>query len=343
MTADVPRPAPARSPRAVDGAKVALPGAAAAQRQVYVHASSATTRHAQVGLGSSPRAPPAPPPAPAAGASPSSSLAAPRAETAGAAAPAPAPASAAPAPAAPPPPPAGCALCGGPASAAAGALVPTGPLGDRAAAVHHACALWAPAVYEPAGGGGGYANLEAEWRAAAARRCGRCGAPGAAAGCCHPGCAAAFHLPCARAAEAAGAGLLLDADALELWCPAHAARAAAHGAAADEEDDARDEDFRPGGAPRPRRASALARGHRLARMRGAAAARDAAAAAAAEARAAAGAAAADAAARPRTDWQRRGDLWVKAVPPWWCELKSLHFANKVRGRAAVGWRRFRGG
>lgn len=34
--------------------------------------------------------------------------------------------------------------------------------------------------------------------------------------------------------------------------------------------------------------------------------------------------------RPRTDWQRRGaDTWVKVVPPWWCEQKTVHFANKV--------------
>lgn len=32
--------------------------------------------------------------------------------------------------------------------------------------------------------------------------------------------------------------------------------------------------------------------------------------------------------RPRTDWQRRGDLWVKAVPPWWCEHRTVHFASE---------------
>jgi hypothetical protein len=34
--------------------------------------------------------------------------------------------------------------------------------------------------------------------------------------------------------------------------------------------------------------------------------------------------------RPRTDWQRRGpNSWVKVVPPWWAEQKTIHFANKV--------------
>lgn len=38
----------------------------------------------------------------------------------------------------------------------------------------------------------------------------------------------------------------------------------------------------------------------------------------------------DAVQRPRTDWQRRGtNTWVKVVPPWWCEQKTVHFANKV--------------
>jgi hypothetical protein len=38
----------------------------------------------------------------------------------------------------------------------------------------------------------------------------------------------------------------------------------------------------------------------------------------------------DASQRPRTDWQRRGPSnWVKVVPPWWCEQKTVHFANKV--------------
>ena len=38
----------------------------------------------------------------------------------------------------------------------------------------------------------------------------------------------------------------------------------------------------------------------------------------------------DASQRPRTDWQRRGhSTWVKVVPPWWCEQKTIHFANKV--------------
>lgn len=38
----------------------------------------------------------------------------------------------------------------------------------------------------------------------------------------------------------------------------------------------------------------------------------------------------DGAQRPRTDWQRRGsNTWMKIVPPWWSEQKTVHFANKV--------------
>lgn len=32
--------------------------------------------------------------------------------------------------------------------------------------------------------------------------------------------------------------------------------------------------------------------------------------------------------RPRTDWQKRErNLWVKVVPPWWCEQRTVHFAS----------------
>ena len=33
--------------------------------------------------------------------------------------------------------------------------------------------------------------------------------------------------------------------------------------------------------------------------------------------------------RARTDWQKRDDnTWVKVVPPWWAEHKTVHFASK---------------
>ena len=35
--------------------------------------------------------------------------------------------------------------------------------------------------------------------------------------------------------------------------------------------------------------------------------------------------------RPRTDWQKRDDgTWVKVVPPWWCEHRTVHFASEWR-------------
>jgi len=40
-----------------------------------------------------------------------------------------------------------------------------------------------------------------------------------------------------------------------------------------------------------------------------------------------GLAAAEKVQRPRTDWQRRGEVWVKVVPPWWCEQSTVHFAS----------------
>lgn len=33
--------------------------------------------------------------------------------------------------------------------------------------------------------------------------------------------------------------------------------------------------------------------------------------------------------RPRTDWQKKDEnTWLKVVPPWWCEQRTVHFASK---------------
>lgn len=45
--------------------------------------------------------------------------------------------------------------------------------------------------------------------------------------------------------------------------------------------------------------------------------------------------------RPRTDWQKRDDFtWLKVVPPWWCEHRTVHFASEWYG---VGGEEERGG
>ena len=93
--------------------------------------------------------------------------------------------------------------------------------------------------------------------------------------------------------------MVLEPETFELWCPDHA------------DLDADDKDFSPTFVSRPRRQTA---GSHSRRMR-----------------------ASSDAARPRTDWQRRDDVtWVKVVPPWWCEQKTVHFACEWAGRGA-GW------
>ncbi|KAG7675271.1 hypothetical protein KSW81_002772 [Nannochloris sp. 'desiccata'] len=194
-----------------------------------------------------------------------------------------------------------------------------------------------------------YINLESEWRYSQNRRCLVCNSYGAAVTCTHAGCRAAYHLPCAAVATK----VTLDKSSFELWCPKHAQR---YNATFSEEEEygtgrgasrqhhnhrasgsaagLEDEEFSPGqSGARPRRNAALSRKHRFQRhVDGAttssvSAARDRAAVVAATA--AAAVAVSDRTQRPRTDWQRQGDAWVKVVPPWWCEHRTIHFANKV--------------
>lgn len=186
-----------------------------------------------------------------------------------------------------------------------------------------------------------YLNLESELRQAQHRHCSVCNALGAAVTCTHAGCRAVYHLPCAALAS----NVVLDKGAFELWCPKHAVPDS------DEEESGtpgryrsreyrsnrggEDEDFAPGSSSRPRRHAALSRRHRFqrepgtgsGRSGGPVSSRDRAATAAAAA--AASLAMSDRAQRPRTDWQRQGDAWVKVVPPWWCEHRTVHFASKL--------------
>ncbi len=40
--------------------------------------------------------------------------------------------------------------------------------------------------------------------------------------------------------------------------------------------------------------------------------------------------------RARTDWQKRDEnTWVKVVPPWWAEHKTVHFASECTGWRAL--------
>ncbi|KAL4425853.1 hypothetical protein ABPG75_009869 [Micractinium tetrahymenae] len=187
--------------------------------------------------------------------------------------------------------PPSCCLCGGMGSeAACGALRPV-TLDDQPAAVHHLCALWAPNCYMSQGSST-YVNLEMEVRRARSRTCGACGLPGASLTCSHHGCRCAYHLPCAMGAP----GVVLDSESFETWCPAHSDNDG--GAASDEEYHA---------APTPARPRRQTGGGSTKRARPS-----------------------NEAQRPRTDWQKKDEnTWLKVVPPWWCEQRTVHFATKV--------------
>lgn len=167
--------------------------------------------------------------------------------------------------------------------------------------------------------------MASEWARSQPRRCAACCSFGAAVACTHPGCRVAYHLPCAAEAS----DVVLDKATFELWCPQHAIDGGS------DDDDA---PFTPGRAHlgrkahnefasnslrRPRRYAALTRRHRFQRAPGF---RNPAANSAAVA--ATAVAVSEKVQRPRTDWQRLGDVWVKVVPPWWCEHRTVHFASE---------------
>jgi hypothetical protein len=183
-------------------------------------------------------------------------------------------------------------------------------------------------------------NLESEWRHSQNRRCLVCNSHGAAVTCTYAGCRAAYHLPCAAITRR----VTLNKSSFELWCPKHVQsydhnreedecatgrvasrqyhshRASGSAAGLD------DEEFSPGqSGARPRRNAALSRKHRFQRHVDGAPISSASVVAAT---AAAAVAVSDRTQRPRTDWQRQGDAWVKVVPPWWCEHRTIHFASK---------------
>ena len=245
-----------------------------------------------------------------------------------------------------------CALCRGLGTpTTCGSLVPV-CINGQEAAVHHACAVWAPQVYESEDpvGAKTYNNLESEWTRSQSQSCEACLALGAAICCAQPGCQVSYHLPCA----VHSADVLLDKDTFELWCPMHA-----HLPSDDEqqpflEDEAfaasfhkivqrknsrtgktaeEDEDFCP--YRRPRRNAAASRRHRFQRVNRSSTPAGAGAGAGAQQvkrhttyAPYATSTTDNRVQRPRTDWQRHGHIWVKVVPPWWAEHRTIHFASK---------------
>lgn len=177
-----------------------------------------------------------------------------------------------------------------------------------------------------------YENIGAELVRSQGTRCSCCGDVGASVKCLSSNCSAAWHLPCAIASQE----VILDKASFEGWCMKHAPsqhgsrsrrahssrfgrRARFLGEAEEDESDAL-----LSMTARPRRLTTLSRKNMFARSHGSKfpcqSAADIAAAAVAVS---------DRVQRPRTDWQRHGDLWVKVVPPWWCDQKTVHFASKL--------------
>lgn len=131
-------------------------------------------------------------------------------------------------------------------------------------------------------------------------------------------CRTAFHLACAMGAP----NVLLEQDSFELWCPLHA------------DTDNSDEDY-AFTASRPRRQTG--------RFPRAVHTRMAASPASGVSHTcilfcwpgAGGGSSGKRqrssmeAQRPRTDWQKKdANTWLKVVPPWWCEHRTVHFASE---------------
>jgi hypothetical protein len=192
---------------------------------------------------------------------------------------------------------------------------------------------------------GKYCKLGAEVVRSQNCLCDACGGNGASVRCTHSSCRGTWHLPCAIAAR----NVLLERDSFEAWCPAHArstprqdfggytnTASRSQGGRFHSTDthhqrsfDGGDEDYvEPGSSRRPRRAASLSRKHRFARAQAPRAVSQSAAEIAAAAMAVS-----DRVQRPRTDWQRHGDIWVKVVPPWWCDQRTIHFASE----STRGW------
>jgi hypothetical protein len=176
-----------------------------------------------------------------------------------------------------------------------------------------------------------------------AMKCCKCGLNGAFVKCEYPGCHASYHLPCAHSAT----DVVLQGDLGHLWCPKHTILGklmnmvscikpfrfnrytfdiSTPDIADSDSEEVKcmtknenpvydtDEEFAPGAKSRvskhKSRQEVKVNSKKL--NKGVNRSKD------------------DKCAiyRPRTDWQKRGNnLWVKIVPPWWCEQKTVHFAS----------------
>lgn len=158
--------------------------------------------------------------------------------------------------------------------------------------------------------------------------CGICGKVGASVKCTNSHCHSAWHLPCAIESNY----ISLNKESFEAWCPYHSGRNSRSKA---RESRGRPHvqnthylksyhvDFCVPSPTRPRRYAKQNKKSKTGLYQSSKTSCQSAADIAATA-----VAVSDRVQRPRTDWQRHGELWVKVVPPWWCDQKTIHFASK---------------
>lgn len=151
--------------------------------------------------------------------------------------------------------------------------------------------------------------------------CNSCGSPGASIQCQHGGCGTWHHLHCAHKS----AETVLDMHRRLLVCTRHARpfedgspEKSLSGSLMDDGAHDSDEEFAPG-MERLHKSAMKSKKPRSKRLFHS------------DSRTSRGTASRgghDGIQRPRTDWQRREhNTWVKIVPPWWCEQKTIHFAS----------------
>lgn len=134
------------------------------------------------------------------------------------------------------------------------------------------------------------------------RRCHACNAAGAFIQCCYGDCSRWYHLGCSMNAT----DVVIDASVGQLYCPKHTVP---------DSDDSLGADVVFGAKPKKQR-SKISSGYKAKASSKSSATKKKKQPFAVQ--------------RPRTDWQRRGaNVWVKVVPPWWAEQRTVHFANKV--------------
>ena len=127
---------------------------------------------------------------------------------------------------------------------------------------------------------------------AKSRRCHACNASGAFIQCCYGECPRWYHLGCSMNAT----DVVVDVSVGQLYCPKHTVP---------DSDDSSGPDAIFRASPQKQRCNSGSKASLGPKKKP------------------------PSVQRPRTDWQRRGTTWVKVVPPWWAEQKTVHFANKV--------------